>query len=230
VETYIHTLICADSQFAPKPSQVVDFIEWIVTEGGLDTTSSTAFQPGFRLIKPSGRMRTYKDPWTGEARETPASENLSFDFPLGITSVIEGLQNYGASASGEWKRGQEPFELFTPDGKPFGEAYYGRVGCELRASPVSTSSVDMGIPFEKEVPAFGEPCGSHPEFGLYSSPWNGERIEVHGAGWARFWIEFECGDFLLPKIDVTFEIMNRTVVRRAEHCFGTQFLQGWHYY
>ena len=232
METYIHTLIAVDPEFVPQPSQVVDFLAWITTQGGLDTKSPTAFQPGFHVIKPSTTMRKYHDPWTGEIREMPGSDRVRCDGADAISSAVEGLQHYGASASGNWNQGKEPLALFTPDEKPFAEVYYGRVACELRECPVSMSSVDldMGAHFANEATPFGEPCDSVKDFRLYSNPWTGNRIEAHGASCARFWIEFQSGDFLLPKIDGPFEVMNPAFVAKAEQCFGVKFVQGWTYY
>jgi len=34
METYIHTLIAVDANFAPEPVQVTEFISWIATQAG----------------------------------------------------------------------------------------------------------------------------------------------------------------------------------------------------
>ena len=233
METYIHTLIAAEPEYAPEPSQVANFLEWIAADGGLDVQSPTASQPTWFVSKPSAtKMRRYTNAWTGEVREIPGSDTTKCFSAEAIMTAIEGSQHYGASISGNWKRGHEPLALFTADEKPFDETYYGQVACALRSQPVSMSSVDgdMGLFFENEAPPFGEPCDSVKDFRLYSNPWTGDRIEAPGPACSRFWIEFEFGDFLIPKINGTFEVMNPAMVTKAEQCFGVKFVQGWTYY
>jgi len=159
----------------------------------------------------------------------PGSDQINLRRSLEISSVIKGIQHYSALASGEWQQAHLPFPLYQPDGNPFRGPYYGQVNCQVRATPVSMSFVDpdMRLPFENEVRTFGKPFESPRNSRLFSNPWNGARIEADGARYARFWIEFEFGDFLLPKIEETFDIMNPAIVGEAERCFGIKFGQGW---
>jgi hypothetical protein len=51
-------------------------------------------------------------------------------------------------------------------------------------------------------------------------------IEVPNAGSARFWIEFEFGKFIYPKIEKRLEILSPLLVETAEECFQAEFVQG----
>ena len=62
--------------------------------------------------------------------------------------------------------------------------------------------------------------------GVFPNPWTGGVIEVADAGCARFWIEFEFGKFIYPKITDNLEVMNPEIVSAGEDCFGTKFAQG----
>jgi hypothetical protein len=76
------------------------------------------------------------------------------------------------------------------------------------------------------VPGFGEPWNGESTIGIFTNPWTGEAIEVPNAASARFWIEFEFGKFIYPRIDKSFDVFDPRLVEKAEECFQTKFVQG----
>jgi hypothetical protein len=88
------------------------------------------------------------------------------------------------------------------------------------------SAWDFTIPTNKTIPAFGSRCEAEPDAGIFSNPWTGSAIEVAGAGCARFWIEFEFGKFVLPRIEDRLDLLSPAVVNLAEDCFKSGFIQG----
>jgi hypothetical protein len=52
------------------------------------------------------------------------------------------------------------------------------------------------------------------------------KIKWWDAGCARFWIEFEFGKFIYPRVADNLEVMSPAIVSEAEKCFRTKFAQG----
>lgn len=97
--------------------------------------------------------------------------------------------------------------------------------------PVSTSAWDGEAgPNIRDVPFFGTACKPGTETGIFPNPWSGDVIEVPEAGCARFWIEFEFGDFLFPDVTGILEIFSPSIVAKAADCFETRFVQGCRFY
>lgn len=78
----------------------------------------------------------------------------------------------------------------------------------------------------KEVPFFGEPCLR--QDATFRHPVTGELIEVANAGCSRFWVEFEFGKWLLPKINTSLNILDPSIAAMAQESFSTAFAQGFH--
>lgn len=231
MEQYIHTLIAADSGFAPEPNPVARFYEEMADSAGYRIVSNKPAHPGLLLVKPSGRFRTMtgRNVFTGETRSVsvPDFDRQQLAEPSEIGPAIAGLEHYTVYASGEWDPSDAPLQLFTTDGKPFiAESYFCGLRCKAQPAPVTTSAWDFAIPTDKKIPKFGSPCGAEPDAGIFSNPWTGSAIIVPGAGCARFWIEFEFGKFVLPRIEDRLDLLSRAVVNLAEECFRTRFVQG----
>jgi len=229
MEQYVHTLIAADSSFAPKSEQIADFLDRLVTSCNFQIIADQPYQPGVRLVKPSGRYRSFTDPLTGETKSFPVSERIRIERISDIPLVIEGPRHFSVLMSGEWNREHLPLSLLTTDGVPFDGNYLCEVSCHLRPDVVSTSCLGMNSGSDLNVPTFGEPCGADCKIGVFSHPWTEELIEVPDGGCARFWIEFEFGKFLLPQMDDTLEVLNPSIVMKAEECFQRRFVQGWRF-
>ena len=76
------------------------------------------------------------------------------------------------------------------------------------------------------MPGSWSVCKDSIRMGVFPNPWTGGVIEVADAGCARFWIEFEFGKFIYPKITDNLEVINPKIVSAGEECFGTKFAQG----
>ena len=81
-----------------------------------------------------------------------------------------------------------------------------------------------------DVPFFGKPCGKQSRTALFRHPLTGALIEVANASCARFWVEFEFGKWLLPKIDDSLNILDPAITDLTDQCFGLAFAQGFHHY
>jgi hypothetical protein len=226
MEQYIHTLIPVDSSYAATPAQVEAFIADLLSLANFRLVSGRPFQRGLRVSKPFARIRRAVNAFTGETEEFSVPEFIEIGGIAEILPLIENLDQFGVSASGEWSWDDPPLVLFTTDGEQFKENYNCEVRCERRSAPVSTSAWDIEAgPNVHNVPRFGSPCASDNDEGIFPNPWTGEAIEVPHAGCARFWIEFEFGKFLYPKVEKNFDALSHSFLAKVEACFQTKFVQ-----
>jgi hypothetical protein len=222
IEQYVHTLVPVDPQFSPTSEQVSRFLE------GLSALDAAPLNPEVFVLKPSGRLRSFKNPLTGETKSFPAKDRVPLKSIADVASVIEGLKEYGVCVDGQGPPGLPPFPLYF-ENSLFSASYGFTVGCSLRPEPVSMS--DLGDEQTgNEVVVFGQACPQQSRTALFRHPGTGELIEVAHAGCARFWVDFEFGKWLLPKIGTSLDILNPDITKLATECFGLPFAQGFHYY
>lgn len=227
MEQYIHTLIAADSEYVPVPPQVTEFFDSLVGNFGFRIIREGRWQPGLRVIKPGGQTRTGIHPLTGETITIPVPDFMSIEKTTEIGPMIENLQEYRVCCSGEWQSADAPTSLFKTDETPFEDSPICDVSCNIRPTPVSTSAWDDEAgPNVRNVPDFGSAWSGESTTGVFPNPWTGQVIEVPNAGSARFWLEFEFGKFIYPRIDKSLDVFSPRLVAMAEECFRTKFVQG----
>jgi hypothetical protein len=227
MEQYIHTLISVDSEFIPVSAQVAEFFVELASQFKFVPISGQRFLPGLVVAKPSGRLRWGTDPMTGEKISIPESDRSNLERFEDIPALIEGSRHYTVMQSGKWVRTDCPVALFKTDGNLYEEDCVCTARCELRPEAVSTSAWDVEAgPNTLNVPAFGSLCENTVKNGIFPDPWTGKVIEVANAGRARFWIEFEFGRFIYPKVTDGLDIFSPEFVSGAERCFCTKFAQG----
>jgi hypothetical protein len=215
-EQYVHLLISKDSGFAPEVEQVVRFCDGLAEMGAMPVN------PKRFLLRPSGRVRTFTNPLTGEKKSFPVNDAIAFVTTTDLLSLIGALQQYAVVLDGKGPPPLSPFPLLFND-SPFTENYGFTVRCVSRPQPVSM--FDSNSP---ELPSFGEPCERHDEAGLFRHPVSNELIKVAHAGCARFWIEFEFGRWLMPQIHDSLAILDSRIATLAAVVFGLEFAQGFH--
>jgi hypothetical protein len=227
MEQYIHTLIAADSQYVPNPPQVAEFFDSLIGVFAFRIIRDGRWQPGLRVMKPGERTRTARNAFTGETFTIPVPDQIMIENAIEIPPLIDSLQEYRVAASGDWSLDAAPLILLNTDETPFNENPICDISCNIRPAPVSTSAweEDAG-PNIWNVPGFGEPWNGESTIGIFTNPWTGEAIEVPNAASARFWIEFEFGKFIYPRIDKSFDVFDPRLVEKAEECFQTKFVQG----
>jgi hypothetical protein len=217
-EQYLHTLIPADANFVPSPEQVKHFID-ALSRLGAEPLNDRLF-----LVKPSGRLRTFKDPMTGEARSIPAHERVVLASTADLPSAIGTLQEYFVAMDGDGPPRVPAFPLYFED-VPFSATYGFVVRCCLKPEPVSMSCL-ADHQTGSDVPLFGQPCSQ--QNALFRHPDSGVLIEVADAGSARFWVEFEFGKWLMPKISSSLNILDPSILATADRAFSMHFSQGFH--
>jgi hypothetical protein len=222
VEQYVHTLIPQDVQFCPNPEQVSRFVD------GLTKLGAAPLDAKLKILKPSGRVRSFTDPLTGGIRTIPGKEIVALDSAANLGGIISALDQYVLAMEGHGPPTLPAFPLYV-NGAHFANNYAFSVHCCVEAGPVSMS--DLGDePSGNEVPVFGESCRKQSGTGLFRHPITSALIEVANASCDRFWIEFEFGKWLLPKIDDSLNILNPAITGLANECFGLVFAQGFHHF
>jgi hypothetical protein len=222
VEQYVHTLIPQDAQFCPKPERVTQFFD------GLTKLGAAPLDAQLKILKPSGRVRSFTDPLTGEIRTIPGKEIVDLDRAANFHPIISALDQYVVATEGHGPPTLPTFALYL-DGVLFAENYDFSVHCCVEAGPVSMC--DLGDEQnDNEAPIFRMPCREPSRTGLFRHPITSALIEVENASCARFWIEFEFGNWLLPKIGDSLNILNPEITNFANECFGLVFVQGFHHF
>jgi hypothetical protein len=212
-EQYSHLLIPHSVDFVPRPNQIAEFIYALVK---LDTAPRAA---KYRIAKPSGTFRKGLSPLTGDEILIPRREFSTVESPSELETQLTGLGDYIAFVSGHGPSGVPPFKLYAVTGSQeseFNEVYGYEVRLCLRETAVSTN----------EMPEFGSPCSTKAQHGIFSHPRTKSRIEVPHAACARFWIEFEFGKWLFPKIDKSLDLIHPSILESAIDIFGAEFAQG----
>jgi len=232
MEQYILTLIAADVGFIPHPSQVEAFFAMLTKSHHFRIIADQSCQQGLRITKPSGRFRSPTNLFTGDTLpiSIPVLDHVKIDRIVDIARAVEGLRNYNLLASGEWTAEKRPLVLLTTDKVPYADSYLCQASCHVRPELVSTSCWNKFLsPNGPSVPPFGEACKDESRVGIFSHPWTGNLIQVPDAGCSRFWIEFEFGKFLLPKMSDSLDVLQPTMIAEIEQCFGTRLTQGWRF-
>lgn len=222
VEQYVHTLIPSDPLFSPTSELVIRFLD------GLSALGAAPLNPELLVLKPSGRLRSFTDPLTGETKSFPANDRVPLMSTAELAPTIAALQQYYVALEGQGPPRLRPFPLCS-NNSPFTGSYSFTVGCSLRAEPVSMSDLGDERP-ENEEPSFGEACRGSSRTGLFRHPVTGELIEVPNASCARFWVELEFGKWLLPKIGSSLDILDPAISKHASESFGVPFAQGFHHF
>lgn len=212
-ENYSHLLIPDSIAFAPQPAQVTAFLE------GLLKLGSAPLDATIQISKLSGKVRTGRNAFTGEIITIPARELVTLADLDAISSGLDGLNDYILFFSGKGPTEQQPFKLYLPSDRKwqsdFRNEHFYEVAFNLRASAVLLTEESLS-----------RPCTIQGGEGIFQNPWNNEVIKVSNAACARFWMEFKFGNWLVPKIDKSLDLLSSPILKLANNCFGTGFAQG----
>jgi hypothetical protein len=239
-EQYAQTLIPLDDDWAPLPLQVAAFLDGLIAIG------SAPLRASIRVGRTLANPREVQNHSTGEISLVPRRDWVRPKSVDSIPEALDGFEDYVVIMSGEGPPPIPPFMLFTHEPSSgatpamseieaqcqastsihteFKDPYGFDVYCELRREAVSASSLDPEI--APSVPFFGHRCDPKNRTGMFQHPCTGAVIEVPDAGCGRFWIAFEFGRWLFPRIENSLNLLDPLIVACAEEKFDTKFVQG----
>jgi hypothetical protein len=235
-DPYWHMLISEDDDFAPDGQQVVAFLH------GLDELCSAPQQATLRLGTLSGEVWTGLSPQTRKEISFPRRKFSQLESIADITDQVSGVEDFIVLWSGSGPPKNPLFPLFVAtdlekalvDEKAgaqyeFKQPYAYQITCCVRPRPVALSDPHEVAPVNVEIPPFNVPCEAANRTGYFCNPCADTLVEVPNAGRARFWVEFEFGNWLFPLIRKNLDLLPAPVLECAHKAFATRFVQGCHW-
>jgi hypothetical protein len=226
MEQYAHLLISADPEFIPDPVHVAAFFDLVQRDFGFRYVKSPKeWMPGILAQNSEERVMKSLDPYTGEERLLTVPKWFELEQTAGILPFITGKAKYGVRVSGKWLPTDVPLEVVLCDGTPFEQDLICFVSCAQRAKPVCTG--DWWGEKRNGACEFGfdDPDSPLQSTGIFTHPCTGKRLEAPDAGSAKYWIEFEFGKWLVPKMADSFDVLQPAFVDAVQKCFGARFVQ-----
>lgn len=217
-ELYQHLLIPQDAEFVPEVDQVARFFASFEALGALPNEAR------FTTITYTGKTRAYgRNPNTGEVYYGPEIMVSRFTELQCAVDFIAAEKDFDLSAEGMGPTAISPFDLYNADnyasrqpGVFWQKPYSFSVRCKRRQK--ITHFLHS---------SFGCKCDLKPdELGHFENPWNHAPIPAKALGCASFWIQIGIGNYLMPMVTDTLEILDARLVAAANDVFGIEFEQG----
>jgi len=217
-ELYRHLLIPREAMFTPNPEQLTQFLENLRTIGGLPEHAK------FRVVAHTGRTCLWAtNAKTGEEYFGPELKINRFAELKDAVQCTIGEQNFDLVADAKGPAVIEPFALYDADnyasrlpGPRCDKPYALSVRCKQRDK---ITHVLHSVFDSKTDPIMGE-------LAVFENPWNREPIQTGALSGARFWIEFGIGDYLMPGVSDTLDILDTRLLAVANEVFDSNFAQG----
>jgi hypothetical protein len=225
MEEYAQLLICADRGLVPTASQISALYKQLQSKHGFRFVVRPPFEPGILIITPSDKPRIARNQFTGEEISLPGLDRKFLNSVDEIPGTAAEKKHYTVRVNGEWSKSDLPIELRSIDGSPIEGGFICAVECAVRSEAVCTSSFEFESEAAQGPLTFDDPKSPVESLGIYQNPWNLSRMEVPGAGSARFWISFEFGKWLFPDLKDGFNLLEPLLVADAEGSFGVRFFQ-----
>jgi len=241
--SYTHYLIAASKEYRPTPQSVGQFLERVIQSHAIgedyriDCAGVVKVEPQFRkerkffttrMVKirtiPRKRPRREQVPTTSRA-VTLAEQEQEYD--ILVTSTIPPANpplNIGcADKGGNWQSWTGPYHL--------------QICCHVRRSLVRLSLfkpgdapnaplTDIANFITDNTPQFDEDCTEDERDGLFVHPNARDGIVIPNAGCGTFWVEFEYGKWLYPRLKGDdLALLDPAVTDLARRTFETDFVE-----
>src|SRR5262245_27517496 len=221
---YTHLLIPEMKSVLPAPSAIALFFGEAIELGVVGDAPTISFTTLKDLEWP---RRVGRNPVTGQEIVIPGRKSKWPDRTLNLShsndlpAAVGDATEYNADLSGFALPKVAPMPI------DFAEPGHLRVGCRIRSQPASMWSEYDSSGSKSFYARFGQICPAEESAAYFRHPQTMKVIEVPGAGYARFWIEFELGKNLCPKIEGTnLAILNQQILALATRIFRMPFQQG----
>jgi len=216
LEQYSQLLIAKPKDFVPSASQIEDFLSAMQRERVVPGKPAIAF----RTL--TGKTREYPiiDPLTEKNLIVELSDHRELKALSEIPEAAKGFYDYDVEIAGIGRPKLPPLPI------DFEDKYFVTITCFVFSQYRSTSDWH-DYEKVKDVTPYRKLCLESPPQGIFTNPYNMETIRVPEAGYARFWLQFELGKFLVPEIyDNDLNILNPRILAIAEQIFNISFVQG----
>ncbi|MGA9669271.1 MAG: hypothetical protein WBQ94_08690 [Terracidiphilus sp.] len=217
-ELYHHLLIPRDPEFAPGIETVPNFFNELNLIGALPKEAN------YVVVTHTGKTRPFgRNPNTGEEYLAPELKIGRFSTLLEAIDSMRGEAIYSLIAQAIGPAAIPPFDLYSADsykdrrpGVLWKEPYEFSIQCRQRDK----------ITHFLHSP-FGCKCEIKPDdSGIFENPWTDQEIRTSGLACARFWIDIGIGNYLIPMMTNSVDILNPRLVNTADDVFGIEFTQG----
>jgi hypothetical protein len=208
---YSHLLIATPLDYAPRASDIARFFRALALLGAAPMREKSEVRKG------TGQVRKLWHPFRQQEIALPIYDHVRLQSMAECERVIGALSDYSVTMAGVGPPARPPLVL------NFDGEYSLAVRCHVRPTPVVMSQPheEWGREPEPQID-FKE----DPDTATFRSPTTGRVFKLPGAGFARFWIEFELGKFLFPEVHDTLDLLDPAIVNAAVEVFQTHFTQG----
>jgi hypothetical protein len=236
-ESYTHLLISVSKTYRPPAQAICHFLERMIQTGSAGQDHKISFG---KVVKSEPRSWEGLNPFTREmhkhtmpSRRRQRAEHLSAASQ--IAALAEQEPEYDVSIVSTVPPTHPPLEIggIEKDGtwQAWTAHYHLGIHCRVRNSLVRLCYLKSGedpngpLP-EIWIPMFDEDCSEDELDGFFEHPLSPSPIRVPKAGCGRFWIEFEYGKWLYPKLkNDSVVLLDLDVTRLATETFGTAFVE-----
>jgi hypothetical protein len=215
---YQHLLIPPSPEFVPNEEMVENYFE------ELKALQMLPIEPNFKTLVFTGRERLVAtNPRTREKCYGPEFNVHRFTELNAAANSVGGQSAYDFSVEGKGSVSVQPFNLYSGDnyasqapGNLWSGEFSYSINCRLRSKSTHFLHSPKGCK-----------CKIHTdERAVFKIPWSDKSIRTPGPASARFWIEFSVGEYLMPRIKNSLEILNQQLYAVANRVFGICFIQG----
>jgi hypothetical protein len=217
-ELYHHLLVPRNAAFVPDLASVARFYRRLKNLGALPE------HVRFTAITHTGNTRVIgQNPKTGEEYYGPELNILREQELQPALDAIRDEELFDLSAHATGPATVPPFDLYSADnyadrrpGALCQEPYPFSVRCKLR--PKITHFLHS---------FFGCNCEIKPDDpAIFANPWNGKPMHTSGIASARFWIDIGIGNWLMPIVGDSLNILDSRLAATTSEAFGIEFTQG----
>jgi len=232
-ESYTHLLISTSKTHRPTAQAVCQFLEQLIQTGLVGQDHAISFS---KVVKAEQRYWEATNPFTGKfERHRMPARRMQHAKPVPAASQILALaeqeREYDVSVVSTVPPTNPPLEIGSVGEKGTWQSWTGpyhlKIGCRVRASLVCLCVLtDPCLPPDIEAPTFDEDCADDWTDGFFEHPLLPSPKRIRNAGRGRFWIEFEYGKWLCPRLkNDGVALLAPGVTRLAEETFSTGFVE-----
>jgi hypothetical protein len=233
---YTHLLIPLSPEYRPDAGAIAKFMQDIIDGNYIAASTKIAFA---KVVKGTPSVRQVPNPFTGKTLSLKMpSRRRDRPQQLGDVTQITGLATdqpeYDVWVECVGAPRNPPLDIGHVENdawKKMDDPYHLEIRCRVRARIVRLFRLQSEEQLHRPPASanmeliFDEDCDLNEHDGLFVHPELGA-IRIPNAGCGTFWIEFNYGKFIFPRVkDKSVNLMQESIVNLAKTTFGTEFVQ-----